>query len=504
MDAEIAWLCELARRAHLVHDDEVALILCGLPEDADLTDVLRRFADSALGQDFGRIQRLAQVARERARSGAPPPTMRWLWQATPESSPLPLFQDLPPTFEPDEQAAASLMCELLSTARREQASDVHITAGNRPTWRRYGEIIPLGANALDAPAAMALVTALLGPEMRQGLGQGHDVSGALDLPDGSRCRVGIAVHRGGIAGTFHLIPTGSCSLEQLGFSPTAAIERLLDCQSGLVLVTGPAGSGKTATLAALVDRLNEKRMAHIITIEDPIEILHPRRNCMISQRQLGRDTKSHATALQAALREDPDVIVVGDMHDLATTELALTAAETGHLVLSTMNTGDVVSALNRVLSIFPPSQTIQVRTMVAESLRGIIGQHLLPALDGTRVLAWELLLNLPAVSNPIREGRTYHIEQVMHTGVGDGMQTMDRCILKLYREQRIAPGIACSSMRSAQAVNELRDLAANRASQVVDPRQRRYISTTDTVSQSTAAAKVENASPPATPETPAP
>ena len=480
------------------------MVLRGLAAEADLADVMRRFADSALGQDFPRLQRLVQVARERARSGAPPPKLPGRSRPVAEAAPLPLFLDLPSAHEPSADAAASLMRELLTAARLEQASSVHITAGNRPTWRRHGELRPLATIPLEAPTAMALVSALLGQDMLHALSQGHDVCGAIDLPDGTRCRVSIAVHRGGVAGTFHLIPTEPCPLELLGFDPTTAIERLLDCHSGLVLVTGPAGSGKTSTLAALVDQLNETRMAHIITIEDPIEIIHPRRNSMISQRQLGRDTQSHAAALRAALREDPDISVVGEMHDLATTELALTAAETGHLVLTTMNTGDVASALNRVLSIFPPNQANQIRTMVAESLRGIIGQHLIPALDGTRALAWELLLNLPAVGNLIREGRTYHIEQVMHTGSSDGMQTIDRCILKLFQEQRIATGTACSYMRSTQSINELRDLAANRATQVSEPPQRRYIDVTGTATPPAATATVERQAGPAAAESPAP
>jgi twitching motility protein PilT len=505
MDAEVAWLCELAYRAHLVHEDEMVQILRGLPETADLTDVLRRFADSALGQDFIRIQRIAQVARERARTAAPPPPMRWHWRPAAAPPPLPLFCDLQPGHEPDPETAANLMRELLSLAQREQASDVHITAGNRPTWRRHGELCVLGPVALDALTATALISALLPADMLHSLSQGHDVCGTFDLPDSVRCRVSVAVHRGGVAGAFHLVPAGPCTLEQLGFDPPTAIERLLDCHNGLVLVTGPAGSGKTSTLAALVGKLNEKRMAHIITIEDPIEILHPQHYCMISQRQLGRDTATPAAALQAALREDPDVIVVGDMHDLATTELALTAAETGHLVLTTMNTSDVASALNRVLSIFPPNQANQIRTMVAESLRGIIGQHLLPALDGSRALAWELLLNIPAVGNLIREGRSYHIEQVMHTGAGDGMQTMDRCILSLFQAQRIAAGTACSFMRSRQAINALRDLAANRASTPAEPRPRRYITTAEAGAPSSAPATTEERdTPPETPEAAAP
>jgi twitching motility protein PilT len=496
----------LARRARLVHEDELATILRGLPLDADLGDVLRRFADSALGQDFPRIQRLAQVARERARSGAPAPKLPGRLRPTVEPLPLPLFRDLPPSATLDAETAATLMCELLASARQEQASSVHITAGNRPTWRRYGELRPLAPAALEAPTALALVSALLGPDLLHELSQGRDVSGAIDLPDGTRSRVSVAVHRAGIDGTFHLIPVDPCPLERLGFNPSTAIERLLDCHNGLVLITGPAGSGKTSTLTALIALLSEKRMAHIITIEDPIEIIHPRRNSMISQRQLGRDTQSHAAALRAALREDPDVIVVGDMHDLATTELALTAAETGHLVLTTMNTGDVASALNRVLSIFPPNQANQVRTMVAESLRGIVGQHLLPAVDGTRVLAWELLLNVPAVGNLIREGRTYHIEQVMHTGGADGMQTMDRCLLKLFQDQRIATGTACSFMRSNQAINELRDLAVNRVSHVAEPPQRRYIDITETEPPGapTAPSPPADAAEPETAETPAP
>jgi twitching motility protein PilT len=237
----------------------------------------------------------------------------------------------------------------------------------------------------------------------------------------------------------------------------------MDNDNGLVLVTGPTGSGKTTTLAALIDLLNQRRYCHVITIEDPIEIIYPTGTCMITQRQVGLHTHGYASALKAALREDPDVIVIGEMHDLETMEIAITAAETGHLVLATLHTRDAASTLNRLLGVFPPNQQPQIRAMVSESLRGVICQQFLPSTDGRQVLASELLVNTAAVANLIREGKTHLMEGVIQTGISSGMQSMDRCLLQLFGQGLIEEKDARVRMRSRDGVARLERLKEHRA-----------------------------------------
>jgi twitching motility protein PilT len=235
----------------------------------------------------------------------------------------------------------------------------------------------------------------------------------------------------GISGSYRLVPDHICSLEELGFLPrdSATIQKLLDYHNGLILVTGPIGAGKTTTLAAMVNVANEKRTDHIITVEEPIEILQLSKNCSVTQREIGKHTISYHSALKAALREDPDIIVVGEMHDLETIENAITAAETGHLVIGTLHTGDAANTLNRLLDVFPPSQQPQIRAMTAGSLRGIICQKQIPNGMGGIELVYEVLINTQAVSNLVSEGKTYQLKSTMAIGSKQGMFTMDQLIM---------------------------------------------------------------------------
>jgi twitching motility protein PilT len=249
-------------------------------------------------------------------------------------------------------------------------------------------------------------------------------------------------HKGGAAGSYRMIASKVPKLGDLGLRNLDAVRKLLSYHNGLILVTGPVGAGKTTTLAALVAELNETRQDHIITVEDPIEVVQPAIGCNITQREVGPHTKSFASALKGALREDPDVIVIGELRDLETIEMAISASETGHLVIGTMHTSDASTTLNRLLDVFPPAQQAQIRASVAESLRGIVCQRLLPAEGGGLVLACEILIGNPAISALIREGKMQGLRNVIETGQRDGMCLMESVVFKLYEENKISPGTA--------------------------------------------------------------
>ena len=354
------------------------------------------------------------------------------------------------------EQAADVMKQLLSAARANGASDVHLSAGAAPFMRLHGMIVPLSETPLSAECAEMLNAVLLEDKLRSRFGEQKDITFALQLEDHSRYRVNLVLHKEGMAGTYHLVPKSIRNLEELGLDNHARIAELLHHHNGLILVTGPAGSGKTTTMAALVQMLNRRRYDHIITIEDPIEFIFSSHRCFITQREVGTHTRSYASALKGALREDPDIIIIGELHDLETIEMAITAAETGHLVISTLHTRSAANTLNRLLDVFPPSQQPQIRSMTAESLRGIVCQQLLPRSDGKGLaLASELYINTPAGANIIREGALHHLQGVMQTGVSEGMKSMDQSVCDLFEHDVITEQLALENLRSREILKRV-------------------------------------------------
>ena len=269
------------------------------------------------------------------------------------------------------------------------------------------------------------------------------------------------LHNDGIEGSYRVISERIQTLKELGFTDTATIEKLTTYHQGLVLVTGPASSGKTTTLAALVELINNARQDHMITVEDPVEIIVPSKNCNVTQRQLGHSTLSFANALKAALREDPDIIILGEMRDLETIEMALSAAETGHLVIGTLNTKSAMATLDRILDVFPPSQQPQIRAMLAESIKGVICQDLLPSADGTRaVMVPEILIGNLAVANIIKEAKTATLASVLETGQKSGMILKEDSVLNRYMEGAISYETALANLNNKPRIEKLKSILA--------------------------------------------
>lgn len=333
------------------------------------------------------------------------------------------------------------LAQILARAVEAKASDVHIHAGAPLCMRLHGQLRELRTGVLDAPSVEFILKDALSEEERGLLNRELDFDTALVLPGVGRFRASFYRQQRGWDAVFRPISAEPPTLEQLHLP--AVLGRLADFHQGLVLVTGPAGSGKSSTLAALVSLLNASRHDHIITVEDPIEFVHTPRSCMVNQRQAGRHTRSFAAALRAALREDPDIIVIGELRDLETIQLAITAAETGHLVLGTLHTNNAIRTINRILDVFPPKQQSQIRSMVSESLRAIVSQRLVPAVDGARrVPALELLFVKPSVSNLIREEKTFQIRSVMQVGRAEGMTLLDDSLFDLVKTGQVAKDVA--------------------------------------------------------------
>jgi len=323
--------------------------------------------------------------------------------------------------------------QYLQLGRDYDCSDVHLPTSFPPAWRRFGQLAPIWEDhqPLTPEDTERLARSFLGDKEWNRLQEKGDVDFAYSSPTG-RYRASVVKQRLGYDMVFRIINTQVRSIEDIGL-PLEHIIPLTRYQNGLVLVTGSVGSGKSTTLAALVDFINRDREDHILTLEDPIEYVFESKGCHVNQREVHTHTDSFAKALRGALREDPDVIMVGEMRDLETIQLALTAAETGHLVLGTLHTGNAPRTLDRVLDVFPTDQRDQIRIMVSESLRGILSQQLVPKADGSgRVLALELLVNTAAVANCIREGKTFMLPGVMQTGKNVGMITMDESLRTLY------------------------------------------------------------------------
>ncbi len=326
------------------------------------------------------------------------------------------------------------MDELLLEAVKLNASDLHLTTGLPPMVRVNGVLRPLpDLPRLMPPDTETLVHSIMKDEVRHRFEEAGEVDFSYGIPRIARFRVNAYLQRGSVGAALRVIPTEIRTLEQLGLP--AVVRGFAEKTRGMLLVTGPTGSGKSTTLAAMIDIINRERACHIITLEDPIEYLHKHNQSMINQREVGSDTMSFAAALRAALREDPDVILVGEMRDLETTSIALTAAETGHLVLATLHTNDSVQTVDRVIDQFPPHQQQQIRVQFSGVLLGIVSQALLQRADGNgRVAAIEVMVATPAVRNLIREGKTHQLYSVLQTGSRFGMQSRDSHLKELAQK----------------------------------------------------------------------
>jgi len=321
------------------------------------------------------------------------------------------------------------------------ASDLHLTSGVAPRYRLHGDMVPVdGAPEIPAEKLSQILHEILPERNRAEFEETWDTDFAYEIEGLARFRANYFMDRLGPGAVFRVIPSEILSFSQLGLPPV--IERFTELSKGLVLVTGPTGSGKSTTLAAMIDRLNDRRSDHLITIEDPVEFVHPQKKCLVNQREVGRHTKSFKSALRAALREDPDIILVGELRDLETIEIALETAETGHLVFGTLHTSTAASTVDRIIDQFPAGRQAQIRTMLAGSLKGVVSQTLCKKQPKGRVAALEILVLNNAISSQIREGKTYQISNSMQTGGKQGMRLLNDSLAELVAKGDVAPAEA--------------------------------------------------------------
>jgi len=464
MPLDIQWLTYALASNNELTAEEAQQIMESLPEpeitafaQAVLEKMIAAYGEENSDSLLEQIQELVNYAAEQAEKGELPPAAE---EAEAEAtvyaagheissnevisfggvdidiSDINSFEELPTLSDAaglsDDDLAQRVVC-LLACLRKLGCSDLHLSGGAAPFVRRKLEVVRLEDYVLTEEDSMRLNTVLLTDEQKQEFLAEQDLSFAIEIGT-NRFRVALMQQKEGVSGSYRLVPDHICALEELGFmdEDIVFIRRMLDYTNGLVLVTGPIGAGKTTTLAAMIDIVNEKRHDHIISIEEPIEILQVSKNCQVTQREVGPHTASYSRALKAALREDPDVIVIGEMHDLDTIENAITASETGHLVIGTLHTGDAANTMNRILDVFPPAQQPQIRAMTAGSLRGVVCQKLIRNGMGGLEVVYEILINTMAVANTINEGKTFQLKSTMVTSNKQGMCTMDQCILRKY------------------------------------------------------------------------
>lgn len=329
------------------------------------------------------------------------------------------------------------LTELLAFARQNNSSDLHLSSGSPPLVRIDGSLQRLNVDALDSAAVETLVLPLLTESQRRHFDEHHEIDFSAQLPDGDRYRVNIFSQLRGLSAAFRVIADSIPTFEELGLPDVLKAIALRD--RGLVLVTGPTGCGKSTTLATVIDYLNEHTHQHIISIEDPIEYIHHSKNCLVNQREVGLHTNAFGAALRVAMREDPDVIMVGEMRDLETVSLALTAAETGHLVFSTLHTSGAVKTLDRILDIFPADTKSQIRAMLSESLAAVVSQRLLPNKAGTgRSMALEIMIANPAIRNLVREQKIFQIPSIIQSSAAEGMITLDMSLADLIQKGAVS------------------------------------------------------------------
>ncbi len=355
--------------------------------------------------------------------------------------PAPSFQPEPAEFTPavHDPRAKARMDALFNAMAQLGASDLHLSVSVPPMVRKDGKMQQLqcAEQTLTADAMRELLTSIMPAKNQEEFARRNDTDFAYEIPGLARFRANVFMDRKGMGGVFRIIPTKILTAQQLGLSP--AIMNLCDLSKGLVVVTGPTGSGKSTTLCAMIDHINKKRDDHIITIEDPIEFVHDNQKCLVNQREVHNHTDSFKDALRAALREDPDILLVGEMRDLETIAIAIETAETGHLVFGTLHTTTAASTVDRIIDQFPADRQQQVRVMLSESLKGVIAQTLLPKKGGGRVAALEVLIVTPAISNLIREGKTFQIPSAMQTGKNVGMVMLNDALFALVQNGTVEP-----------------------------------------------------------------
>jgi len=339
------------------------------------------------------------------------------------------------------------IAELLAFSVKNNASDLHISAGLPPMIRVDGDIRRINVPALDHKTVHGLIYDIMNDKQRKDYEEFLETDFSFEIPNLARFRVNAFNHNRGAGGVFRTIPSTILTLEELGCPAT--FKDIADQPRGIVLVTGPTGSGKSTTLAAMMDHVNNERFEHILTIEDPIEFVHESKKCLVNQREVHRDTHGFNEALRSALREDPDIILVGEMRDLETIRLALTAAETGHLVFGTLHTSSAAKTIDRIIDVFPAAEKTMVRSMLSESLRAVISQTLLKKTGGGRIAAHEIMIGTPAIRNLIREDKVAQMYSAIQTGQSVGMQTLDQNLQDL-----VARGLVSRIDARSKAMNK--------------------------------------------------
>jgi twitching motility protein PilT len=343
--------------------------------------------------------------------------------------------------------------QFLKVLVEQKGSDLHLSVGAPPIMRVHGHLQRLKFRELTNKDLEALVYEIMEEDWRIKFVDRLDYDFAYEIPGLARFRVNVFWQRKGLGAVLRTIPSTILTADELGLPD--AVRKLCMLSKGLVLVTGPTGSGKSTTLAAMVDLINDTRADHILTIEDPIEFVHQNKKSLVNQREISTNTKSFANALRAALREDPDVILVGEMRDQETIELGITAAETGHLVFGTLHTNSAPKTVDRIIDVFPADQQEQIRSMLAESLKGVVAQVLLRAKDGKgRFAAWEIMIGTSAIANLIRENKIHQVPSIIQTGKKDGMQLLDQHIMEFLMSGRITPEEAYMKANNKQAFRE--------------------------------------------------
>jgi twitching motility protein PilT len=455
MRPEIHWLLHFCLENQLLTEGQVLGMVSNLAPSTDVHACAKLLAKSGWITDTAFLDSAIEASIKNTQDGFELPVLPGLSSADTQGN-VEGFPDFSTFNQLNDDDLRAAIRSLFTQCQKIGASDLHLTGGARPRIRHHRRIAYLSNAPLTDALARRINYLALTPEQRQRFETDWDLDYALTVDDETagfkmRFRANLMEQKKGISGVYRIVANHLMSLEQLGFPNADNIRKLLNYHNGIILVTGPVGSGKTTTLASLVNELNQTRKNHIITVEDPIEVMQHSVNSIVTQRQVGKHTESFKSALKSALREDPDIIVIGEMRDLETIEMAVTAAETGHLVIATMHTRDAASTLNRMLDVFPPSQQNQIRAMTAGSLRGIVCQRLIPSVDDEVVLACELLVNTTAVANIIRDAKETGLENAMQSGKRIGMLTMNDSVQALLDQGKITAEVAAENMFNTES-----------------------------------------------------